>query len=85
LAGVDEAWVRLEVADDGNGVPQGQRRRIFDRFVRLDESRSRDEGGAGLGLAIVQDVVSEHQGRVSVLDAPEGGALFRLELRRNGW
>ncbi|WP_353895394.1 sensor histidine kinase [Glycomyces tritici] len=83
LAAEDDDWLRLEVADDGNGVPEGQRRRIFDRFVRLDESRSRDEGGAGLGLAIVQDVALEHHGMVYVLDAPEGGALFRLALRRN--
>lgn len=83
LEAEDEEWLRLDVADDGNGVPQGQRRRIFDRFVRLDESRSRDEGGAGLGLAIVQDVALEHRGMVHVLDAPEGGALFRLALRRS--
>jgi signal transduction histidine kinase len=79
----DEQWLRLDVADDGNGVPKGQRRRIFDRFVRLDESRSRDEGGAGLGLAIVQDVALEHRGTVYVLDSPEGGALFRMTLRRS--
>ncbi|WP_408612626.1 sensor histidine kinase [Glycomyces luteolus] len=87
LAAEDDDWLRLDVADDGNGVPKGQRRRIFDRFVRLDESRSRDEGGAGLGLAIVQDVALEHHGMVYVLDAPEGGALFRLALRRTerGW
>ncbi|MEU5155088.1 HAMP domain-containing sensor histidine kinase [Glycomyces sp. NPDC021274] len=87
LAAEDDVWLRLDVADDGNGVPKGQRRRIFDRFVRLDESRSRDEGGAGLGLAIVQDVALEHHGMIYVLDAPEGGALFRLALRRNarGW
>jgi signal transduction histidine kinase len=85
LAVEDEQWVRLDVADDGNGVPKGQRRRIFDRFVRLDESRSRDEGGAGLGLAIVQDVALEHRGMVQVLDAPEGGALFRMTLRRSDY
>jgi signal transduction histidine kinase len=85
LAVEDEQWVRLDVADDGNGVPKGQRRRIFDRFVRLDESRSRDEGGAGLGLAIVQDVVREHRGMIQVLDAPEGGALFRMSLRRSDY
>ncbi|WP_245681059.1 sensor histidine kinase [Glycomyces harbinensis] len=79
----DAEWLRLDVADDGNGVPPGQRRRIFDRFVRLDESRSRDEGGAGLGLAIVQDVALEHKGMVKVLEAPEGGALFRMVLRRS--
>jgi signal transduction histidine kinase len=83
LEAEDEAWLRLDVADDGNGVPKGQRRRIFDRFVRLDESRSRDEGGAGLGLAIVQDVALEHRGMVHVLDSPEGGALFRMVLRRS--
>ncbi|THV32247.1 sensor histidine kinase [Glycomyces paridis] len=82
LAVEDEVWLRLDVADDGNGVPAGQRRMIFDRFVRLDESRSRDEGGAGLGLAIVQDVAVAHRGMVHVLDAPEGGALFRMVLRR---
>jgi signal transduction histidine kinase len=83
LEAEDEEWLRLDVADDGNGVPLEERRRIFDRFVRLDESRSRDEGGAGLGLAIVQDVVLEHRGMVKALDAPGGGALFRVVLRRS--
>ncbi|WP_322633042.1 sensor histidine kinase [Glycomyces albidus] len=82
LAAEDDEWLFLDVGDDGNGVPAGDRRRIFDRFVRLDESRSRDEGGAGLGLAIVQDVVLAHRGMVQVLESPEGGALFRMALRR---
>ncbi|NEA01446.1 HAMP domain-containing histidine kinase, partial [Streptomyces sp. SID10116] len=47
----DGAWAVLEVADDGSGVPEGERERIFERFVRLDDARTRDEGGAGLGLA----------------------------------
>ncbi|RRR97705.1 sensor histidine kinase [Glycomyces terrestris] len=84
LAAEDGEWLHLDVGDDGNGVPAGERRRIFDRFVRLDESRSRDEGGAGLGLAIVQDVVLAHRGMVWVLESPEGGALFRMALRRAG-
>jgi signal transduction histidine kinase len=84
LAAEDDELLLLDVADDGNGVPKDQRRQIFDRFVRLDESRSRDEGGAGLGLAIVKDVAQEHGGTIWVYDAPEGGALFRLTLRRNG-
>jgi signal transduction histidine kinase len=84
LAAEDDELLHLDVADDGNGVPKDQRRQIFDRFVRLDESRSRDEGGAGLGLAIVKDVAQEHGGTIWVYDAPEGGALFRLTLRRNG-
>jgi signal transduction histidine kinase len=84
LAAEDDELLHLDVIDDGNGVPKDQRRQIFDRFVRLDESRSRDEGGAGLGLAIVKDVAQEHGGTIWVHDAPEGGALFRLTLRRNG-
>ncbi|MFD7512091.1 sensor histidine kinase [Streptomyces sp. NPDC059853] len=70
----------LEVADDGTGVPADQRERIFERFVRLDDARSRDAGGAGLGLAIARDVALRHHGALTVRDAPGGGALFRLVL-----
>ncbi|MBC9711382.1 HAMP domain-containing histidine kinase [Streptomyces sp. TRM66268-LWL] len=70
----------LTVADDGAGVPEDERERIFERFVRLDDARTRDEGGAGLGLAIARDVVERHSGRLSVGDSPDGGALFRVEL-----
>ncbi|GEC08451.1 two-component sensor histidine kinase [Streptomyces spinoverrucosus] len=74
----DRAVVR--VADDGDGVPEGDRERIFERFVRLDAARSRDEGGAGLGLAIARDVAARHGGTLTVHDAPTGGALFELRL-----
>ncbi|WP_329293900.1 HAMP domain-containing sensor histidine kinase [Streptomyces pseudovenezuelae] len=70
----------VEVADDGDGVPAGDRERIFERFVRLDEARARDDGGAGLGLAIARDVATRHGGTLTVLDAPAGGALFALRL-----
>lgn len=75
-----EDRVRLQVADDGAGIPPQDRERIFDRFVRLDEARSRDAGGSGLGLAIVRDIVVAHQGRVWVEDGPAGGALFVVEF-----
>ncbi|MGX1241756.1 signal transduction histidine kinase [Streptomyces pseudovenezuelae] len=68
------------VADDGDGVPAGDRERIFERFVRLDEARARDDGGAGLGLAIARDVAARHGGTLTVRDAPAGGALFELRL-----
>lgn len=69
----------LIVADDGAGVPRSDRRRVFERFVRLDEGRARDAGGAGLGLAIVADIVAAHGGRVWV-DDNEPGARFHLQL-----
>ncbi|CNF52858.1 signal transduction histidine kinase [Mycobacterium tuberculosis] len=70
----------LRVADDGPGVPAGDRERIFERFVRLDDARSRDEGGAGLGLAIARDLVAAHGGSLTVGEAPGGGALFEVRL-----
>lgn len=74
--------VVLTVADDGDGVAPADRTRVFERFVRLDEGRSRDEGGAGLGLAIARDVVSRHDGTLTLTDAPAGGAAFRISLPR---
>jgi signal transduction histidine kinase len=70
----------VEVADDGAGVAEADRERIFERFVRLDEARSRDDGGAGLGLAIARDVATRHGGTLTCAPAPEGGALFTLRL-----
>ncbi|MFE7131128.1 sensor histidine kinase [Streptomyces sp. NPDC057638] len=72
--------VVLRVADDGAGVPEEERERIFERFVRLDDARTRDEGGAGLGLAIARDVAGRHGGGLTVRRSPEGGALFELRL-----
>ena len=72
----------LEVADDGSGVPEAECERIFERFVRLDDARSRDDGGAGLGLAIARDVAERHGGTLTVARAPAGGALSNCACRR---
>ena len=72
--------VELVVEDDGPGVPEGERTRIFDRFVRLDEARSRDAGGSGLGLAIVSEIVAVHGGSASVETSGLGGARFVVRL-----
>lgn len=65
--------LRFAVCDDGPGIPQGERERIFDRFHRSDRDRSRATGGAGLGLAIVRAIVEAHGGEVRAGDAPGGG------------
>lgn len=62
----------LTVTDDGPGIPPEDRERVFDRFTRLDSGRSRDEGGAGLGLAIVRETVRAHGGTVFLEDAAPG-------------
>ena len=71
---------RLSVADHGPGLPPGDRERIFEPFYRADASRSRDSGGAGLGLSIVSAVVAAHGGRVRVRETAGGGATFDVEL-----
>lgn len=76
----DGDGVVVEVTDDGDGVPEAERERIFERFVRLDDARTRDEGGAGLGLALARDVAARHGGRLTVTDAGERGARFTLWL-----
>jgi signal transduction histidine kinase len=70
----------LTVDDDGPGVPPDRREEIFERFVRLDDSRDRVQGGVGLGLAIVSEIVRAHGGRIQVGDSPTGGARFVVEL-----
>jgi signal transduction histidine kinase len=74
-----EGQVLLVVADDGAGIPAEDRSRIFERFTRLDSGRSRDRGGAGLGLAIVQEIVAMHHGSVHVEDN-HPGARFTIRL-----
>lgn len=73
----------LAVTDDGPGVPAGQRDRIFERFARLDDSRSRATGGTGLGLAIAREIVESHRGTID-LDQSAPGARFVVHLPAAG-
>jgi signal transduction histidine kinase len=73
-------WVVIAVDDDGPGVPVEMRERVFDRFARLDSSRSSDSGGSGLGLAIVSAVAELHGGQAACSDSPLGGARFTITL-----
>ncbi|ALB62655.1 Sensory histidine kinase in two-component regulatory system with RstA [Cronobacter condimenti 1330] len=69
----------LEVEDDGPGIPQEERNRVFEPFVRLDPSRDRATGGCGLGLAIVHSIATAMNGQVSVSQSALGGAHFRFQ------
>jgi two-component system phosphate regulon sensor histidine kinase PhoR len=74
--------VAIDVMDEGPGIPEAERSRIFERFYRVDKSRARDPGGTGLGLAIVRHLIELHGGRVSATNRPQGGAQFTVELKR---
>ncbi|RVW06509.1 sensor histidine kinase [Rhodococcus spongiicola] len=78
--GTDGADVILEVADTGPGLAEDDAARVFERFYRTDESRTRTSGGSGLGLSIVAAIVKAHHGTVTVDSAPGRGATFRVRL-----
>lgn len=75
-----DGYVFVTIEDDGTGVPAEERERIFERFVRLDEARSRDAGGSGLGLAIARGIAASGHGTLTVDDSRWGGARFVLTL-----
>jgi signal transduction histidine kinase len=78
-----ENWIRLDVDDDGPGIPPQDRARVLEPFTRLDPARGRG-GGSGLGLAIVRDIVRAHAATVEVTSSDLGGARFRVELPTSG-
>ncbi|MDQ1404345.1 MAG: two-component system, OmpR family, sensor kinase [Actinomycetota bacterium] len=77
---VNEGRAQVEVADRGPGLPPDELGRVFERFYRADEGRSRDDGGTGLGLSIVSAIVASHGGRVGAAPRQGGGTVFIVEL-----
>lgn len=77
-----DAKAVIEVADNGAGIPAEALPRVFDRFFRVDPTRSRERGGAGLGLSIVRSICAAHQGEVTVESAPGQGSRFRVTMPR---
>jgi two-component system phosphate regulon sensor histidine kinase PhoR len=75
-----DAAVMVEVADTGIGIPAEDLPRVFERFYRVDKSRSREMGGTGLGLSIVKHITQAHGGSVEALSEPGKGSVFRLVL-----
>lgn len=78
-AAVEPTGVRIEVADTGVGIPQEELPRVFDRFYRVDTSRSHASGGTGLGLSIVQSIVALHGGTAEIASQP--GQCTRVTLQ----
>lgn len=76
------ATTALEVVDSGSGIPNSEKTRIFDRFYRIDNGRSRKRGGTGLGLSITKSAIEAHGGTINVHDRSDGGAIFRVIFPR---
>ncbi|MBL7222982.1 MAG: HAMP domain-containing protein [Candidatus Brocadiae bacterium] len=77
---VDAEEVRVIIADTGIGIPEDDQTSIFDRFYRVDTSRSRDTGGSGLGLSIARAVATAYSGEIEVESAPGAGSRFTITL-----
>jgi signal transduction histidine kinase len=75
-----EHFAAITIQDSGIGIPQDEQGKIFERFYRVDKSRTRAQGGNGLGLSIAQWIVSQHHGSITVESRPGEGSTFRLEL-----
>jgi two-component system, OmpR family, heavy metal sensor histidine kinase CusS len=76
----DSSSVRIEVSDTGVGIPPEALPRVFDRFFRVDRSRSQRSGGTGLGLSIVQSIASLHGGNVEIWSQPGHGTRVTLNM-----
>ena len=83
-AGQRRGRVWMIVDDDGIGIPEEDRPRIFERFYRVDKARSRQSGGTGLGLSIAKEIVDRHRGRLAILDKDGPGLAVRLDLYIEG-
>jgi len=79
-ADAERGALRIRIGDSGDGIPEEARRRVFDRFYRVDGGHSRRHGGVGLGLAIVRAIAEAHGGTVSVHSRPGAGSMFEVRL-----
>jgi two-component system, OmpR family, sensor histidine kinase BaeS len=81
---MDSNYLNLTIRDYGPGIPKKALPLLFDRFYRVDQSRSRGEGGSGLGLSIAHKLAQSHGGSLSAANHPQGGAVFTLRLPLDG-
>ena len=76
----EDAAIRIAVSDTGAGIPAEALTRVFDRFFRVDPSRSKSSGGTGLGLAIVQSIMTLHGGKAEITSDPGAGTSVTLRI-----
>ncbi len=77
---VEGNWFHIKVEDDGPGIPEQDRIRLFEPFARRESNRDKDSGGVGLGLAIVKQIIRKHQGEVNITTSSLGGACFNISF-----
>lgn len=83
-AGYKDDFVWMVVVDNGIGIPEKDRPRIFERFYRVDKARSRQSGGTGLGLSIAREIITKHEGTLELVDKEGPGLAVRMELKVEG-
>ena len=80
ISGEPSYRINFTYRDNGKGIPEAALGRLFDRFYRIDEGRSRKSGGSGLGLSIVKSSVAFHNGTIIAENDPDGGLVFKFSL-----
>ena len=78
--GLEGDQVLVEVADEGPGLPTGELERVFEPFYRVEDSRSRQTGGTGLGLTIAKAIITDHGGTIALRNRPRGGLEVSIRL-----
>ena len=73
--------INIKVLDEGKGIPKNHRKRIFERFYRIDKSRSKERGGTGLGLAIVKHIIEGHKTKIKLKSKVNKGSIFSFNLK----
>lgn len=76
----DKKQIMVDINDTGFGIPDEEKKNIFEPFYRVDKSRSREMGGSGLGLSIVQSIINKHNGKITVTDNENGGTCFKIKF-----
>ena len=76
----NENFVVISIEDTGEGIPDSEKEHIFERFYRIDNSRSRETGGTGLGLSIAKEAVTMHGGSIEITDGKDRGSIFKIFL-----